>query len=255
MVWMILWYVITFFFGACSFSFLNVVIYRVPKGISFVKGRSFCPICNHTLGGLDLIPVISYMGLRGRCRYCNTKFGFRDTLVEIFGGMASVFLLWFYEWDFVKTILVFLFYCVLTVVALIDADTMEIPDGCHLVIAALAVAAVFVFPGIGIVERLIGALCVSVPMLLLALAIADAFGGGDIKLMAAGGLFLGWKLTLLSAALAVLIGGIYGIFLLVTKKANKKDQFAFGPFLCAGMAIGLLYGQQIIDWYLSFLIF
>ena len=88
-----------------------------------------------------------------------------------------------------------------------------------------------------------------------AVFVANLIGGGDIKLMAACGLFLGWKITLVSAALAILFGGIYGCYLLAAKKADRKAHFAFGPFLCIGMAIGLLYGGQLIDWYLSLMVY
>ena len=103
-------------------------------------------------------------------------------------------------------------------------------------------------PGISLLARLAGALCVSVPMLVLAVLIPGAFGGGDIKLMAACGLFLGWKITLVSTALAILFGGIYGCYLLAAKKADRKAHFAFGPFLCIGMAIGLLYGIRPVSY-------
>ena len=143
----------------------------------------------------------------------------------------------------------------MTVTALLDWDTMEIADGCWIAVALLAVAAAFTLKNAAWPERLIGALAVSVPMLLLTLLIADAFGGGDIKLMAAGGLFLGWKLILAAAALAILGGGLYGGYLLAAKKKGRKDHFAFGPFLCAGMALSLLFGQSLIDWYIGFLIY
>lgn len=251
--WMMLFYILVFVFGASIFSFLNVVVYRVPRKLSFIKGRSFCPSCKHALGALDLIPVISYFFLRGSCRYCKTKFGARDTYVELLGGLLAVFCLWYYSWDFAQMGLAFCFYSVLTVVTLIDADTMEIPDGCHIAILIIGIASCFCSTDVGLLQRAIGALCISVPMLLLALMIPGAFGGGDIKLMFVCGFFLGAKLVLISAVIAILAGGGYGVLLLLTKKAKKKDLFAFGPFLCIGMAIGLPYGEQIIDWYLSLL--
>ena len=137
---------------------------------------------------------------------------------------------------------VFLFFCILTVV-----------DGCWIAVYVLAAAACFTMPEISFVSRLIGIVCVSVPMLLLTLAVPGAFGGGDIKLMGACGAFLGWKITLVSAFIAILFGGMWGIGLLLGKKKSRKDHFAFGPFLCIGMVIGLLWGGQIISWYMGFL--
>lgn len=246
----IILYGLIFFAGASVYSFLNVVIYRVPRGESFVTGRSYCPSCGHILGALDLIPVISFLFLKGKCRYCKTKIGVRDTLIEIFGGALLLFCMLHFE----KTeegLTVFAFFAILTVVAFLDIDTMEIADGCHLCMIVLSVISFFTMPGTGIGARIAGALCVSLPMLLLALVIPGAFGGGDIKLMAACGLFLGWKLTLVSTFWGFLFGGIWGVFLLATKKAGRKESFPFGPFLCIGMGIGLLYGQSFLDWYFS----
>lgn len=245
-----------FFAGACVFSFLNVIVYRVPKGMSFVKGRSVCPACGQELKARDLVPVFSYLFLKGKCRYCGSKIGIRDTLTEIFGGAAAVFCTVYYGYfggDYVGAAFVFAFTGILTVVSLMDLDTMEIADGCSVAIVVLAVLAVFLTKELTIVQRLVGMVCISVPMLLLAIVIPGAFGGGDIKLMAAGGLFLGWKMTLISAVFGILFGGGYGIYLLASKKKGRKDQFAFGPFLCAGMIAGLLFGEQAVSWYLGML--
>ena len=100
---------------------------------------------------------------------------------------------------------------------------------------------------------LIGMVCISVPMLLLCLAIPGAFGGGDIKLMAAAGLFLGWQHTLLAMFFGILGGGFYGMYLLAARKADKKDHFAFGPFLCVGIVLALLFGDPVLAWYCRFL--
>ena len=137
-------------------------------------------------------------------------------------------------------------------VALIDAETQLIPDRLNLALAVCGVLGTLLSPA-GWLPHLIGAFCVSVPMLLLCLAIDGAFGGGDIKLMAAAGLFLGWQNTLLAMFLGILGGGLYGIWLLAAKRADKKDHFAFGPFLCAGIVIAMLLGEPILQWYCAFL--
>lgn len=141
---------------------------------------------------------------------------------------------------------VFGFCTVLAVTAFEDWRKMKIPDACPKAVLVLAVFSVFTMPQISVTARLAGALCVSVPMFLITLISTGAFGGGDIKLMAACGLFLGQKLTLVSAAIAFIAGGIYGIVLLIRHKANRKTHFAFGPFLCAGMIIALFFGQGIM---------
>ena len=115
----------------------------------------------------------------------------------------------------------------------------------------LAIANIRLVPEHGLIDRLIGALIISVPMLLLALVIPGAFGGGDIKLMAVIGFFLGWKMSLTAFMLAVFSGGIYGIGLLLSKKKGAKEHFAFGTLLCAGTALTLFVGEWLLSWYLS----
>nr|WP_269141901.1 A24 family peptidase [Lientehia hominis] len=243
-----------FLAGACVFSFLNVIVYRVPRHMSFIKGFSICPACGHRLRAGDLVPVLSYLLLRGKCRYCKKPIGLRDTVTELLGGGAALLCAAHYvEWP--EALTVFLFFSALIVTALIDADTMEIPDGCCIALTALAAVSVFTMGGTSILSRIVGMVCVSVPMLLVTLIVKGAFGGGDIKLTAAAGLLLGWKLMLISGAIAVFLGGGYGIYLLASGKKKRKDHFAFGPFLCAGMAVGILYGQPLIDWYLGFLLY
>ena len=128
---------------------------------------------------------------------------------------------------------------------------MEIKDGCHAAIVLLAAAAMLLDRNTGIASRLLGALCVSAPMLALTLALPGAFGGGDIKLMAAAGLFLGWKSTVISAVLAVFAAGAYGLYIRMIKKAGRGQCFPFGPFLCAGMAAAVLWGKELWEFWLK----
>lgn len=239
-----------FMAGASVFSFLNVVIYRVPRHMDFVHGRSHCPDCGHTLSGRDMVPVFSWCFLRGRCRYCHEPIAPRYTLVELLGGGLALLCAWHFGMNW-QAASAFAFFAVLTVVACVDADTMEIPDGFVIAGLAAGILSIFAFPGIGWLERIIGVFCVSVPLFLITLVIPGAFGGGDIKLMAACGVFLGWKCSLLALFLAVVTGGFYGIWLLATKKADRKTHFAFGPFLCVGMWAAFLWGESLLAWYLG----
>ncbi len=136
----------------------------------------------------------------------------------------------------------------LLMIAWYDQRTMTIPNG--LVIACMIpdVLAVFAFPEVTISSRLIGILSVSLPLLLITLLVPGAFGGGDIKLMAVLGFFLGWKLCLMAFALAILAGGFFGIVFLILKKKSGKAHFAFGPFLCAGTVVALFAGDQLLSW-------
>ncbi len=243
-------YTFIFVIGLCIGSFLNVLAYRIPNRLDFVRGRSFCPACRHTLAARDLVPVLSWLFLRGKCRYCGAKISPRYCVVELLTGALAVLCGLVFGLS-LAALAAFAACCILLTVSLIDMDTQEIPDGLIIALAIVAVAAIWAMPGQTVVSRLIGMACVSVPMLLIDLLIPTSFGGGDIKLMAAGGFLLGWKLTLLSMFAALLFGGGYGIYLLARKKAGKRDHFAFGPFLAAGMGIALFAGDAILGWYLG----
>lgn len=141
------------------------------------------------------------------------------------------------------------FIALLTAVAVKDWRTMEIPDELNLLLLAVGIISGILEPGLSVGNRLLGLFSASVPMLLLTLALPGAFGGGDIKLMAACGVFLGWKKSLIAVYLAVIGGGIYGIFLLAAGKKKRHESIALGPFLCLGMVIALFWGEILMSWY------
>lgn len=240
-----------FALGACFFSFLNVVVWRLPRGEGVVHGRSHCPNCGRTLRAFELVPCVSFLALRGRCRTCGAKIPARDFWVEALGGGLMLVCCARFGGETARAYLTFGTLFLLTAVALMDYDTMEIYDRFHVLLILCAALSAALFPEVRIVERAIGCICVSLPMLLLALAVPGGFGGGDIKLMFALGLLLGWKRTLLAAFLAILAGGGYAVFLLL-RGHDRKMQFAFGPFLCLGAAIALLWGDGILAWYTGF---
>lgn len=240
-----------FFLGASVFSFLNVVAWRLPRHMNFMTGRSICPSCGHTLSAMDLIPVFGYLLRRGRCHYCHAKISSRHVWTELLGGLAAVAVFAVYPLNPLLALTVFSFLSLLFLITVVDGQTMEIPNGFTVAVLIAGLICGVVFPQIGWLDRLIGAFCVSVPLLLITLLVPGAFGGGDIKLMAAGGVFLGWKLCLTAGFLAILAGGAYGGWLLVTKRASKGAHFAFGPFLCAGMLLAWFFGDSLIQWYIS----
>lgn len=253
-------YIFIFLFGASVFSFINVLIYRVPREMKFGNERSICPTCGKMLKGYDMVPVFSYLVLGGKCRFCKSSISPRYPLIEAAGGFLAV--LSAYEfgqlqmcsvWAAARAGVVFLLLAILMAVAFVDIDTMEIPNG--FVIAALicGLLSIILFPEVTLWGHFIGFFSVSVPLALITMIIPGAFGGGDIKLMTALGLFMGWKISITAFAIAVLSGGAYGIYLLAGKKKGRKDHFAFGPFLCLGTATAIFYGTSIIEWYLGFL--
>lgn len=240
-----------FFFGASVFSFLNVVAWRLPRQMNFVTGRSVCPSCKHVLSAVDMIPVFGYLLRRGRCHYCSVRISPRHFGTELLGGAAALAVFAVYPVQPLQALIVFIFLALLFLVAVVDAQTMEIPNGFSLALLAVGLLSGLLFVQIGWLERLIGAFCVSVPLFLITLLVPGAFGGGDMKLMAAGGVFLGWKLCLTAGFLAIVTGGAYGGWLLLTKKAVKGAHFAFGPFLCAGMLLAWFFGNPLLQWYIS----
>jgi len=262
-------YTIVFLFGITVGSFLNVLIYRLPRHEPFVAERSHCPHCQHQLGALDLIPILSYLALGRRCRYCRAPISPRYMLVELTGGMLAV-CAWYaylrpapllaantslvgsYAAPFAAC-LTFAVLCILLVVALIDAQTMQIPNGLSIALFVCGLLSMVVGPEIGLTSRVIGMLCVSLPLFVLALVIPSSFGGGDIKLMAAAGFLLGWQLVLVAFFIGVILGGAWGIYLLLTRKSGAKGHFAFGPALCLGIGAALFCGDKLLAWYLPLL--
>ncbi len=141
----------------------------------------------------------------------------------------------------------------LGIIAWHDQKTMEIPDGFNIGLAVCGVASMLFCSEITVTERLIGACCVSVPMYLMICLIPESFGGGDVKLTFAMGLYLGWKHMYVAAFLACMIGGLQGVYLLASGKVRSGEgaHMAFGPALCAGCLIAMLWGEKILAWYLG----
>ncbi len=253
----ILW-LLRFAMGACVFSFLHVVACRLPAGESVVRGRSHCAYCGRILTAEELIPCVSYLIQGGRCRGCGGKLSGSYFLTELAGGLAFVWCGVCYgcgTWGLLslRGFLAFAYMGILMTVALIDWDTRIIYDRFHMGILLLGVAAWRLCPEHSLTDRLIGAAAVSLPMLLIALKIEGAFGGGDIKFMAASGFLLGWRSILAAMFLGLLLGGAYAGGMLAAKRLTGKDHFAFGPFLAAGLAVAYFYGDRIAGWYLSLL--
>ena len=243
-------YILIFAFGAVIGSFLNVLIYRLPKKLNFAKGFSYCPRCKHRLYPKDLIPVFSWLFLKGKCRYCGESVSPRYILVELVSGGLALSLYLFYPLP--QAILFFAVGAVLLTIALIDADTQEIPDSLNIAVMVCGIASIWIISDVEILSRLIGIFAISVPLLIIALLISGAFGGGDIKMMASAGFLLGWQNAIVATFIGIILGGIYGIILLILEKKGKKEHFAFGPCLAVGIFSTLLWGNYIINWYLSF---
>lgn len=239
-----------FIYGIVTGSFLNVCILRIPQGESIVSERSHCTRCSHVLHWYDLFPLFSYIFLGGKCRYCGAKISKQYPLVEALNGILWVVSFLVLGWS-LRTVCVCLLISALIVIAVIDFRTYEIPIGLNVAILVLGVAATALdfknWP-----DHLIGAVCVSGFLLLLYfLTKGKGIGGGDIKLMCASGLFLGWKLTILAFLLGCLFGSV--IHIIRMKVSKQGHVLAMGPYLAAGIVCALYFGQYIIDWYIGIL--
>ena len=237
--------------GLVTGSFLNVYAYRVPKGESAVKGRSYCPSCRHTLSAIELIPVLSWLFLLGKCRHCMARISPRYIVVELTTA-ASYMLAYWYSDSLHSAVLNCAFISVLIVVSLIDIDTREISNRAVFVILGLAILSfgtewadgeLYVMRA---VWKVVGFLAVSLPMFVIAY-FTDGFGGGDIKLMAAAGLYLGTVGVVLAFLVGAFLGAAYGLSLILRKKVSKRLAIAFGPCLSAGITFNLLFGSWTVN--------
>ena len=245
---LILLYSIVFLYGICIGSFLNVCIYRIPKKENIATNRSHCMSCNNTLKWYDLVPLFSYLFLGGRCRYCKVKLSVQYPLVEALNGLGYVFIFCINGIN-LTSILFSLCFSALIVLSVIDFRTYEIPIYINIFILLLGIARV-IFDFDNVTEYLLGMVSVSGFLLILYYATKGrGIGGGDVKLMAAAGLLIGFKNIILALVLGCILGSI--IHIARMKIQNKEHVLAFGPYLSAGILIAMLFGDKLIGWYLS----
>jgi len=237
-------------FGLVIGSFLNVVISRLPEGRSVWRPRSACPRCGKPIAWRDNIPVLSFAMLRGRCRDCATAIPWRYPIVEAATGaaFALAYLLLGQTPEFVVAAA---FLAMLIAITAIDLAHQIIPDVITLPGIVAGVVANLVTGRVAWLESLIGIAVGGGIFLVIILASRGGMGGGDMKLGAMFGAFLGWKLGLLAVLLGVLAGGVVALCLLLLGKKGRKEAIPFGPFLALGGAIAFLWGDKLLAWYLD----
>ena len=240
-------------------SFLNVVIDRLPAGQSLAVPPSHCPACNRRLGVADLIPVFSYLVLRGRCRSCNARIPARIFWVELATGLAFGFFFWYVGLSPALAVVLF-YFCLLLVIAVIDLEQGLILNALVFpgAVIALSLSAVITFTGYDMLVFVpslprsgIGLGVGFGIFLLIVLLSKGGMGLGDVKMAAFLGAMLGFPAILAGILIAIISGGIVAIFLLAMRKKGRKQTVPFGPFLALGGFISLLWGTQLIDWYLK----
>ncbi len=241
-------YIIVFLFGIVFGSFLNVLIYRIPLKQEFVKTPSHCMSCGHKLAWYDNIPLVSWLSLKGHCRYCNTKISPQYPIIEGLNGILWVLTALMCGFNLMSLLYAGMISAMIAL-SVIDWRTHEISDGFHIFIGALGIFSLIVDRG-NMGEHLIGFFAVSVPLALIFLfSKGRAIGGGDVKLMAVCGLLVGWKHVALGFVIGCFAGAI--IHLIRMKVSKVGRELAFGPYLSAGVVVSLLFCTPLINWYLQ----
>lgn len=247
--------IVVFLFGAVVGSFLNVCISRLPRRESVVFPASHCPRCGSAIAWYDNIPILSYILLRARCRSCQERISVQYPLVELINGLLTLFL--FRSFGPTPAFLVlFVFCCALVVITFIDLEHQIIPDVISIPGIVVGFLCSFVIHGHSWQNSLIGIIAGGGSLLLVAygyqwLTGKEGMGGGDIKLLAMMGAFLGWRSVPFIIFSASLLGSVIGISLMVARGRDAKLAIPFGPFLAFGAILYIFYGNRIITWYLS----
>ena len=255
--------IISFLYGICVGSFLNVCICRIPIGKSIIFPGSACMACQNPVKFYDNLPILSYILLKGKCRTCKAPFSIRYPLTEFLTGLSALFV--YYKFGLsLDALLYFIFIAMLIVITFIDIDHQIIPD----VISLPGIPIGVLFAALSrnqeiwgaLIESLIGILAGGGSLYLVALTYKtvtgkDGMGGGDIKLLAMIGALIGWKGVLFTIFAGSAIGTLLGIGgMLYSKNMNMKLAIPFGPFLSMGAVIYIFFGPSIINWYFSRLI-
>lgn len=244
-------YIVVFLYGIVIGSFLNVCIYRIPLGESVAKERSHCMTCGYQLRWYDNIPLLSWLMLGGKCRSCKASISPQYPIIEGITGVLYVLIFAVNGFNLVS-ILYCLMASALLALSVIDFRTYEIPFGFNIFIGCLGVIRIALDLG-NWSDYVIGFFAVSVFLeILLIVSKGRAIGGGDVKLMAAAGLLIGWKLILIAFFIGCILGSVIHI---ARMKISKADHvLAMGPYLSMGILIAALWGNDLIKWYLGLLV-
>ncbi|MDD5014749.1 MAG: prepilin peptidase [Atribacterota bacterium] len=237
-------------------SFSNVCIYRIPKNESIIFPASHCPKCCSTIKPVDNIPLLSYILLKGKCRNCKSKISIRYPIVELLTGIIYIIIYLIYGLSN-QTLIYIILSSALIIIAFIDLNDQIVPDVISLPGIAIGFILSFFVPYISFMDSALGVLIGGGIILVIGLGGStifkkEAMGGGDVKLAAMVGAFLGWRYIIVSLFLGFFLGALSGIILIVTKIKKREDAIPFGPFIVMGSLITLLWGEKIITWYIGF---
>lgn len=246
-----------FTFGACIGSFMNVCIYRLPAKKSIIFPASACPRCGEKIRPYDNIPILSYLWLRGRCRHCSAHIPLRYMTVEIMGGAFAV-LAYLKFGVSLDGLIYYAFVVSLLIITFIDIDFQIIPDAISLPGIPIGFAASFALSVLTYKASLLGILIGGGILYLIAWAYhlltkKEGMGGGDIKLLAMIGAFIGWQGVLFTIFVASAVGTLSGVLVMLRQKKGLKLAIPFGPFLSIGAITYVFMGSALITWYFNLL--
>ena len=248
--------ILIFVLGLIVGSFSNVCIYRIPRNESIIYPASHCPKCLSKIKPVDNIPLLSFILLRGRCRNCKTKISIQYPMVELLCGLIYLIIYLIFGLS-VQTLVYIILSSALIIIAFIDLNEQIVPDVISLPGIVIGFILSFFVSYISFISSALGVLFGGGIILIIGLAGSlifkkEAMGGGDVKLAAMIGAFLGWRYIVISLFLGFFLGALTGIILILSKIKSREDTVPFGPFIVLGSFITLLWGEQIISWYIGF---
>jgi leader peptidase (prepilin peptidase) / N-methyltransferase len=247
--------IFVFLIGAIVGSFLNVCIYRLPRHESIVFPASHCPHCGKPIKFYDNIPLLSYVILRGKCRNCKQNISGRYPIIETISGLLAIAIVIKYGLTLHSLLLLLLVFS-LIIVTFVDLDFQIIPDILSIPGIMAGIGASFFMPTISWIDSILGILAGGGFLFIIAVAYKwltnrDGMGGGDIKLLAMVGAWLGWKAVPFILLISSFIGALIGSISLLLAKKSLRYKIPFGPFISIAAVIYLFFGPEIINWYIN----
>jgi len=248
--------VLIFVLGLIVGSFSNVCIYRIPRNESIIYPASHCPKCRSKIKPVDNIPLLSYILLKGRCHNCKSKISIQYPIVELLTGLIYLIIYLIYGLS-IQSLIYIILSSALIIIAFIDLNEQIVPDIISLPGIIIGFILSFFVPYILFINSALGVVVGGGIILIIGLAGSvifkkEAMGGGDVKLAAMIGAFLGWRYIIISLFLGFFLGALAGIILILSKIKSREDVLPFGPFIVLGSLITLLWGEKIISWYIGF---
>jgi len=248
--------VLIFILGLIVGSFSNVCIYRIPRNESIIYPASHCPKCRSNISLKDNIPLLSFILLKGRCRNCKRKISIQYPIVELLTGLIYLIIYLIYGLS-IQSLIYIILSSALIIIAFIDLNQQIVPDVISLPGIVIGFIISFFVPYISFINSALGVVVGGGIILVIGIAGSvifkkEAMGGGDVKLAAMIGAFLGWRYIIISLFLGFFLGALAGIILILSKIRSREDVVPFGPFIVLGSFITLLWGERIISWYIGF---